>query len=137
MSDSKIRKAFNDIVRGYGESKGLQVVIENSVFTPTLNQPYLETTLGPATPRASTLAGDGKTYLGMFQILIVVPAGEGTGRVTTIIDELQELFPLFGRVSYDTNKKVVIMTPVQTFMGDTEGGAYSTPISFNYRSDIN
>ena len=136
MSDSKIRKAFNDIVRGYGTSKGWQVVIENGVSTPTLNQPYLKTTLGPATPRASTLAGDGKTYLGVYQILIVVPAGEGTGRVTTIIDELQELFPLFGRVSYGTNQ-AVIMTPVQTFMGVTEGGAYSTPISFNYRSDIN
>lgn len=136
MSDSKIRKAFNDIVRGYGTSKGWLVVLENGVATPTLNQPYLKTSLGPATPRASTLAGDGKTYLGVFQILIVVPAGEGTGRITTVIDELQELFPLYGRVSYGTNA-VVIMTPVQTFMGVTEGGAYSTPISFNYRSDIN
>lgn len=136
MSDSKIRKAFNDIVRGYGTSKGWLVVLENGVATPTPGQPYLKTTLGPATPRASTLAGDGKTYLGVFQILIVIPAGEGTGRVTTIIDELQELFPLYGRVSYGTND-VVIMTPVQTFMGATEGGAYSTPISFNYRSDIN
>lgn len=136
MSDSKIRKAFNDIVRGYGTSNGWLVVLENGVATPTLNQPYLKTTLGPATPRASTLAGDGKTYLGVFQILIVVPAGEGTGRITSVIDELQELFPLYGRVSYGTND-VVIMTPVQTFMGVTEGGAYSTPISFNYRSDIN
>lgn len=136
MSDSKIRKAFNDIVRGYGTSKGWVVVIENSVATPVPNQPYLKTTLGPSTPRASTLAGDGKTYRGVFQVMVVVPAGEGTGRVTTIIDELQELFPLYGRVSYGTNE-AVIMTPIQTLMGITDGGNYSTPISFTYRSDTN
>lgn len=136
MSDSKIRKAFNDIVRAYGASKGWLVVLENSVATPLPSQPYLKTTLGPSTPRASTLAGDGKTYRGVFQIQIVVPAGEGTGRITTIIDELQELFPLYGRVSYG-DKQAVIMTPIQTFMGITDGGTYMTPVSFNYRSDTN
>lgn len=134
MSDSKIRKAFNDIIRTYGTSKGLVVVLENSVATPVAGKTYLKTTLGPSTPRASTLAGDGKTFRGVFQIQIVVPAGEGTGRITTIIDELQELFPLFGRVSYGDNE-AVIMTPIQTFMGITEGGTFTTPVSFNYRSD--
>lgn len=136
MSDSKIRKAFNDIVRGYGVMKGWQVELENGVATPTLNQPYLKTYLGPTQPRSSTLAGDHKCYLGIFQVVIVVPAGEGTGRVTTIIDELQELFPVYGRVSYGLNN-VVIMTPIETLKGVADGGAYSTPISFNYRSDIN
>ncbi|MNN65152.1 hypothetical protein D3C81_1806330 [compost metagenome] len=82
------------------------------------------------------MSGDHKTYLGVFQILIVVPVGEGTGRVTTVIDELQALFPVYGRVSYDTHK-VVIMTPIETLMGITDGGTYTTPVSFNYRSDIN
>lgn len=136
MSDSKIRKAFNDIVRAYGTSKGWKVGLENSVFEPTLDTPYLKTYLGPAQPRSSTLAGDHKAYLGMFQVVIVVPAGEGTGRVTTIIDELQALFPVYGRVSYGSNN-VVIMTPIETLKGVTDGGAYSTPVSFNYRSDIN
>ncbi|MDX9668766.1 phage tail terminator-like protein [Pseudomonas sp. P8_250] len=136
MSDSKIRKVFNDIVRGYGATKGWQVVLENGVATTTPNQPYLKTYLGPTQPRSSTLAGDHKAYLGVFQVVIVVPAGEGTGRVTTIIDELQALFPVYGRVSYGTNN-VVIMTPIETLKGVTEGGTFSTPISFNYRSDIN
>lgn len=136
MSDSKIRKAFNDIVRGYGATKGFQVELENGVSTPSLNKPYLKTYLGPAQTRTSTLAGDHKTYLGIFQIVISVPAGEGTGRVTSIIDELQALFPVYGRVSYDTNT-VVIMTPIETLKGVVEGGSYSTPISFNYRSDTN
>lgn len=134
MSDTKIRKAFNDIVRAYGTSKGWLVVLENGVATPVAGQTYLKTTLGPSTPRATTLAGDGKTYRGVFQIQIVVPAGEGTGRITTILDELQELFPLYGRVSYGDNE-AVIMTPLQTFTGITEGGTFTTPVSFNYRSD--
>lgn len=135
MSDSKIRKAFNDITRAYGTSKGFQVVLENGVATLTPNQPYLKTNLGPSTPRAN-LAGDLKKYLGVYQILIGVPVGEGTGRITTIIDELQQVFPLYGRVSYGDNV-VVIMTPIQTFIGEPEGGYFITPVSFNYRSDTN
>lgn len=136
MSDSKIRKAFNDIVRAYGTSKGWQVLLENGVGTLVPNQPYLKTDLGPTQPRVETLGGDHKSYRGVFQIMIVVPAGEGTGRVTTIIDELQALFPVYGRVNYD-GKTVVIMTPIETLKAITEGGTYSTPVSFNYRSDTN
>lgn len=136
MSDGLIRKAFNDIVRAYGTSKGWQVVLENGVATPDLNQPYLITDLGSTPTRSSTLSGDHKTYQGVFQVRIVVPVGEGSGRVTTITDELQQLFPLYGRVSYGTNT-VVIMTPIETLKGAVDGGGYSTPVSFNYRSDIN
>lgn len=136
MSDSKIRKAFNDIVRGYGTTKGWQVVLENSVATLAPNQPYLKTYLFPAPARTNTLAGDHKCYLGVFQVTIAVPVGEGTGRVTSIIDELQALFPVDGRVSYGTNT-VVIMSPIETLMGESEGSSFLTPISFNYRSDTN
>ena len=136
MSDSKIRKAFNDIVRGYGTSKGWTVVLENGVATPVANQPYLKTYLFPAQPRTQTLAGDHKCYLGVFQVTIAVPVGEGTGRVTTIIDELQALFPVNGRVTYDT-QTVVVMSPIETLVGEAVSGSFLTPISFNYRSDIN
>lgn len=136
MSDSKIRKAFNDIVRGYGASKGWQVQLENGVVTPVPNQPYLKTNLGAINPRSSTLGGDHKVYQGVFQVRIVVPAGEGTGRVTAIIDDLQALFPVYGRISYDS-QQVVIMTPLAILPGTSEGGTFSTPVSFTYRSDTN
>lgn len=136
MSDSKIRKAFNDIVRGYGASKGWQVQLENSVITPSSNQPYLKTNLGAITPKSITLGGDHKSYQGVFQVQIVIPAGEGTGRVTTIIDELQALFPVYGRIPYGEHK-VVVMTPIAILPGITEDGNFITPVSFTYRSDTN
>lgn len=136
MSDGLIRKAFNDIVRAYGTSKGWPVVLENGVATPESGKPYLITDLGPTPTKSTTLAGDHKSYQGVFQVRIVVPVGEGAGRVTTIVDELQQLFPIFGRVSYGTNT-VVIMTPIETIKGSVVSGGYSTPVSFNYRSDTN
>lgn len=140
MSHGLIRKAFNDIVRAYGVSKGYQVILENSAKTPTLDRPYLKTYLMPAGTTTQTLGGDHKKYYGVYQITIVVPAGEGQGRVTTITDELQDLFPIFGRVAYDSanpTHKVVINSPINTLRGDAEAGAYYTPVSFQYRSDIN
>lgn len=139
MSHSAIRKSFNDIVRSYGASKGWEVVLENSVATPTLNIPYLKTFLLPASATSETLSGDHKRYIGVYQITLVLPAGEGTGRVTTVSQELQELFPVYGRVDYSTapDKQVVIMTPLDTINGTVKDGAFYTPLSFNYRSDIN
>lgn len=136
MSDSKIRKAFNDIVRGYATSKGYPVALENGVFTPPATGPYLKTQLFPAKTGSSTLAGDHKSYIGVYQVTIAVPAGEGTGNVTTIIDELQALFPLYQRVAYGSNIAVV-MSPVSPMTAITQDGYFYTPTFFNYRSDTN
>jgi len=136
MSDSKIRKAFNDIVRGYATSRGMPVELENGIFTPPATGSYLKTQLFPAKTGSNTLAGDHKSYIGVYQVTIVVPAGEGTGHVTAIIDELQTLFPLYQRVAYGSNIAVV-MTPVSPMTGIPQGSYFYTPTFFNYRSDTN
>ena len=139
MSHSAIRKAFNDIVRAYGVSKGWQVIIENTSANPTLNTPYLKTFLLPSNASSNTLSGDHKRYTGVYQITLVVPVGEGPGRTTVVSKELQALFPIFGRVAFDTaaDSEVVIMTPIDEMNGTPKDGAFYTPFSFNYRSDIN
>lgn len=136
MSDSEIRKAFNDMVRGYATSKGMAVSLENGDFTPPVDTPYLKTTLFPAKADTKTLAGDHKGYAGVYQVTIVVPAGQGTGNITTIAKELQTLFPIYKRVAYGSNIAVV-MTPVTTMTGIPQDGSFHTPTFFNYRSDTN
>ncbi len=140
MSHSAIRKSFNDIVRNYGASKGWKVVIENTVDTPDLNTPYLKTSLLPASAVTRTLGGDHKRYIGVYQVMLVVPLGEGPGRATVVSQELQALFPVFGRIDYDLvgmTQQVMISSPIDTLNGTPKDGAFYTPFSFNYRSDIN
>lgn len=140
MSHSLIRKAFNDIVRAYGESKGYPVFIENISGSPSGTSPYLKTFILPASTTSNTLGGDHKRYIGVYQVTIVIPIDSGTGLVTQISEELQELFPVYGRVGFDPSKPdnaVTITSPLQMFSGTAEEGVFYTPTSFYYRTDIN
>lgn len=140
MSHSKIRKAFNDVVREYGTTKGYQVDIENIVATPPTNQPYLKTFILPSSATTNTLGGDNKRYTGVYQISIVIPANLGTGLITQITDELQALFPVYGRVNFDSSDPysvVTINSPLQIYSGTAQDGVFFTPASFTYRADIN
>lgn len=141
MSTGLIRKAFNDIVRAYGVSKGYPVILENITASPVIaDGPYLKTFILPAPTTARTLGGDHKRFIGVYQITIVIPADQGTGLVTQISKELQALFPVFGSVSYDPTipgNVVTITSPLSEPSGTVEDGAYYTPTSFTYRSDIN
>lgn len=149
MSHSEIRKAFNDKVRAYGATKGYHVVLQNAPYTPTVKETYLKTYIMPAKASTQTLSGDHKRYVGIFQIDIMIPNDVGTGDVTRITQDIQELFPVFSYVDLQIitkdnlgntvikDEKSIILSPVNTADGRNKDTHYSTPVWFSYRCDTN
>jgi len=137
MSHSKIRKALNDVVRAYCTANNIPVFLENIVANPVTSKPFFKTFCIPASTTANTLGGDNKRYQGLYQIQICVPANEGTRRVTEYLDELQELFPIFGRIVFNTTTGdyITLMSPLAMSRGDASEGVYYTPVTLTYRAD--
>jgi hypothetical protein len=137
MSHSDIRKAFNDKVREYGATKGYHVVLQNAPYKPTVKETYLKTYIIPSSAVSQTLGGDHKRYMGVFQVDILIPNNIGTGDITRIVNELQEVFPVYNRISFGADKEVIVLSPVDMTEGKNTDTHFSTPCWFTYRSDSN
>lgn len=137
MSHSDIRKAFNDKVRAYGATKGYHVVLQNAPYKPKVDEIYLKTYIMPSTAATDTLSGDHKRYMGVYQIDILIPNNTGTGDITEIIDDLQLEFPVYSYVPFDTDKEVIVLSPIDMASGRNQDTHFSTPVWFSYRCDSN
>lgn len=148
MSHSDIRKAFNDKVRAYGATKGYHVVLQNAPYKPRVDEIYLKTYIMPSTAVSDTLSGDHKRYMGVYQIDVMIPNDLGTGDVTDIVNELQDVFPVYSYVPFDLDKedalgqpfkkteRVIVLTPVDMASGRNKDTHLSTPCWINYRCDV-
>lgn len=135
MSHSDIRKAFNDKVRAYGATKGYHVVLQNAPYKPRVDEIYLKTYIMPSTAVSDTLSGDHKRYMGVYQIDVMIPNDLGTGDVTDIVNELQDVFPVYSYVPFDVDKEVIVLSPIDMASGRNKDTHLSSPCWFNYRCD--
>ncbi|WP_439878863.1 phage tail terminator-like protein [Pseudomonas prosekii] len=112
----------------------LEIVFENTAYTPAAGETYLRAFTIPGDTASNTLGGDHRLFTGVFQVSIIAPAGTGKTKTNPIAAELTDLFLLYVR---DTKNGFVVtpMTPVDQGPGITGDSTYTVPLSFSYRSD--
>lgn len=113
----------------------IKVVFENVQDDPADGETYLRAFMLPGDTASSTLAGDHRAFIGVYQVSIVAPANTGKTKTNPLVAELTALFPLYAR---DTKAgvTVVTMSPVDPGPGIPDPPTFTVPVSFEYRSDI-
>lgn len=113
----------------------IKVVFENVQYDPADGETYLRAFMLPGDTASSTLAGDHRAFIGVYQVSIVVPANTGKTKTNPLVAELTALFPLYAR---DTKAglTVVTMSPVDSGPGIPDPPTFTVPVSFEYRADI-
>ena len=113
----------------------IKVVFENVQYDPADCETYLRVFMLPGDTASSTLAGDHRAFIGIYQVSIVAPANTGKTKTNPLVAELTALFPLYAR---DTKAglTVVTMSPVDPGPGIPDPPTFTVPVSFEYRADI-
>ena len=113
----------------------IKVVFENVQYDPADGETYLRAFSLPGDTASSTLAGDHRAFIGVYQVSIVAPANTGKTKTNPLVAELTALFPLYAR---DTKAglTVVTMSPVDPGPGIPDPPTFTVPVSFEYRADI-
>lgn len=138
MSHRTIRQIYEARLTAWAaaRSPALRIAYQGVEFTPASGETYLAAFTLPAGTTSESLGGDHKAFIGLFQISVVTPSGNGSGKAEGIVDELAALFPLFDRYS-KADITVVTMTPVEQGPGIPDGNNYTVAASFEYRADTN
>jgi hypothetical protein len=115
-------------------AESIKVVFENVQYDSADGETYLRAFALPGDTASSTLAGDHRAFIGVYQVSIVAPANTGKIKTNPLVAELIALFPLYAR---DTKAgvTVVTMSPVEQGPGITDAATYMVPVSFQYRAD--
>lgn len=139
MSQDKIRAIFEQILTDYAEDNNLRVKYQNVNFTPLAKETYLQSDLIPVSTNSRDLQGKHRNYNGVYQITIVTEKGVGTLRAKQILEDLEELFPLYTPLYEDPldldSFYVQVITPFQSPQGDIGETDAVFPVSFDYRAD--
>lgn len=139
MSDQLIRALIETRVRDWAEDNDLPVEWENDDFTAPVTA-YARFNLLPAQTRSDDLEGTLRTWLGVAQIAICTPGGQGTAASNTLLADLAARFPVNLRIDSDPAVDgialtVVVMTPLSIPQGFADAGKWTVPAYFQYRSD--
>ncbi|MDN8612797.1 phage tail terminator-like protein [Variovorax ginsengisoli] len=134
MSDKLIRSLFEGRLGTWAAARvpALPVAWENVSFTPPAGA-YLRAFLLRGATTSRDLAGDNRNRVGVFQISIVCPAGNGAGAAESIAAELDALFPMNLRLTSGTFA-VQQLSPLRLWSPDSSD-RYLLPVDFQYRAD--
>ncbi|HHU3936674.1 TPA: DUF4128 domain-containing protein [Citrobacter freundii] len=115
-------------------SLGLPVAWPNIAFTPPDDAPYGRVYVLPAQTVGQDLEGHMRTYQGILQLNIIIPAGSGVsqarGLAKSIADAFPEGLPLVdGDLTVYINGPPQIRQPIQGSIDITH------PVSMQYRAD--
>ncbi|MGO3447571.1 MAG: DUF4128 domain-containing protein [Kluyvera intermedia] len=121
-------------IAGICSSLGLPVAWPNLPFTPPDSSPYGRVYVLPAQTVGQDLEGHMRTYQGILQLNIIIPAGSGVsqarGLAKSIADAFPEGLPLVdGDLTVYINGPPQIRQPIQGSIDITH------PVSMQYRAD--
>lgn len=88
----------------------------------------------PAETRSDDVPGETRTYLGLFQVSICVPAGASPIPAEQLVAELETLFPMALRLAA-SGMTINVTKPPSAGSSMPETGLYVTPVSIQYRAD--
>jgi len=128
---STVRAYFESALNTWASSQSIPVSFENVPFTKPSSGTYIECFLLPAATIARTAKGDKTREVGIFQINVWIPSGEGSGPAQAIADSIAALFPLVpksGAVSIEKPPSI------ERAINDVSGW-YVLPVVIHYRHE--
>jgi len=135
MSQARIRAAFESRLAGWADHEGLPVVWQN-VGAGLPDGEHLRAFLMPGETVSRDLAGDNRSYRGVFHVSVFTPPGVGAGRAEMLAGALDLLFPAMLRMD-SGGLGVLVMTPMTAKPAVQEPDWYSVPVSCRYAAEEN
>lgn len=140
MSHELIKIMFEKRLSQYAEANNYRVALQNVKFTPNANETYFRSNLIPSGTESFTLSGDHRQYRGIYQIDIITPPLISTAPASRLMDEIEELFPLYQPIYEIPNDRTSFMvqpiSPLSRHDGFSEPTHFLLPASFQYRADV-
>ncbi|MFZ3193687.1 MAG: phage tail terminator-like protein [Moraxellaceae bacterium] len=136
MSFAAIDSALTERFLASGVLPQSSVATENEAFTPPAKaKPWARLTNLPAQPSAATL-GDGGTdlHLGIFQIDLYFPQGEGKGRSLKMAGRIAEHFKAGAGFTYE--RQHVRSTSCGRSEGRVDSGWFRITLSVNWKAHV-
>lgn len=132
MSNHLIRSAFETTLKTWADAQipAIPIAFENVTFTPPATR-YLRAFLLPADTGSRDLEGRHREYLGVYQISIVLPIGNGAGPGETLVAALEALFPMTAPLT-SGGLQVFITSPLSASKAPQDPDRYVIPCSLTY-----
>ncbi len=132
MTTARIRAAFEQKAMAWAaaQSPPLPGAWTNVKFDPT-EGPYCKPILIPARTQSRDLGGLNRSYIGIFQISLYLPAGTGPGIADALAASLDAEFPVEEPLG-DEDFQIFITAPMSPAAGLEEADRYVVPVSCMY-----
>lgn len=135
MTIARIRTALEGKLATWAaaQSSAIPVAWQNVAFDPPATL-YARSFLLPADTNSRDLAGVHREYIGIYQVSLVMPAGEGPGAADALVASLDAAYPT---TTYITSGalKVWVTRPFSAGPPQQEDDRYVVPCSMAYRAD--
>jgi hypothetical protein len=133
MSTASIRKALETKLAAL--SPALATAYENFPFTPANGTPYQEAFLLPGAPNNAEMGAKNYIDVGVFQVTLKYPLGNGPAAAQARADLLKTHFKRGTTMVQDGINVLVIRTPAVAG-GFPLGDRYCIPVSIYYQAHI-
>lgn len=129
MSQANIRKAFEKKLITFTPANTIS--FENASFTPVANVPYYICKLAPQEVLNPTLGDNYHREVGIFQVVLCFPAGNGGQACAAKAEELKQFFRRSTTLVEGDTTVIVNRTP-SIGSAYTEGNRYCVPVRISY-----
>lgn len=135
MSQSRIRAAFETRLAQWAADRvpALPVVWTNTNAAIPAGD-HLRAYVLPAETMARDVAGENRSYRGVFQVSVFTKSGGGAENAEAIVRELDDLFPVALRM-LSVGLNVQVMTPMAARPAIQETDWYSVPVDCRYGAE--
>lgn len=135
MSQKAIRAALEVALNTWATTNGVALAFENRAYTPTTGTKYARVFLLPAETQNPSLGTNHKRLIGIFQVSLYMPFGNGPGAGETLTDSLTTTFK---RGTSFTSGSVVVRVLDDSSVAPAlqEDGWNVIPVSVRYQADI-
>lgn len=126
-----VRIEVESKLAAYAASKNIPVAYENVEFSQPEIGGWLELHFIGDDSIVRGLDASGRTDIGMFQISVYVPEGEGMGGVSALAREIANLYPMIPKVGLTS-----IEAPAKIGSGIIVEKYVCVPITLRYRAEF-
>ena len=124
----RIRQALEKAVLAVAPA--IDTAFENTTFKPRAGEPYQQLHFLPAKPEAAVIDDSISEVLGVFQITLRYPAGEGVKNVL----ERARLYEKAFKVGVKLENEVFITAPTSVNILGIDGDRYGVAVSIYFKS---
>lgn len=137
MSTPAIRAGFEQILATWAaaQSPAILVAWQNKAFQPpAANARYLRAFLLPGETGSEDLRGQHRSYVGVWQINVCMPAGAGAGPAEALAATISALYPKENRIS-SGGLSILLTRPMTVRPAISDPDRYVVPVDCAYRAD--